>query len=304
MKIKQIDQHFHSTASDGRYSPEKLMALCRGTIDIASLTDHDTTKGLEPAASRAEELGIKFIPGIELTTQYGGLIIHIIGYSICYKDGDLEEQLRGIQETRTELVRNIIKRAHTEGRWEYIDFEEFQKAVAANFPYNAYLSKAHVALELFSKGNEFDSVGEALIAVEKASVYDASKESDVMPIKQGMDLLIKYGAKISLPHINKLQASDAEEERIVRESMGMGLTALESISSKYDDWEIVKYLKLAKKYNLCITAGSDFHGPEITQGIKLGVDLNSILTKDIIGGAEMEPEEIYEMLLVDDHQLL
>src|SRR6266849_9343689 len=76
-----IDLHTHTTASDGVYSPTELLRRAHeGGLRVLALTDHDTTAGIAEAAQAARELGIDFIPGIEINTDTGGGEVHVLGY--------------------------------------------------------------------------------------------------------------------------------------------------------------------------------------------------------------------------------
>ena len=75
------DFHLHSTASDGVHSPTWVMetAAARG-VRALSLTDHDTTDGLDEARRAAARLGLRLIPGMELSTDYQGADVHLLAY--------------------------------------------------------------------------------------------------------------------------------------------------------------------------------------------------------------------------------
>jgi len=90
---------------------------------------------------------------------------------------------------------------------------------------------------------------------------------------------------------------DFEEERLVRELKEKGLTALEAVSSKYDDEHIARYIALAKKYGLGITVGSDFHWEESTPDARIGINLEATLTDDILQAVGMKKEEVYELVV-------
>ena len=80
MKLK-VDFHTHSTASDGRKSPSELVEAAKlNNVHIMALTDHDTLKGIDEAISEGLKLGVKVIPGIELSSLHNGESVHILGY--------------------------------------------------------------------------------------------------------------------------------------------------------------------------------------------------------------------------------
>ena len=84
---RNSDLHMHSTASDGGYSPTKLMEKChQANLKFVALTDHDTVNGIEEAKQTAHRLGLTLIPGIELSTKSSGQSVHMLGYGIDWKN--------------------------------------------------------------------------------------------------------------------------------------------------------------------------------------------------------------------------
>ncbi|WP_148253366.1 PHP domain-containing protein [Aidingimonas lacisalsi] len=106
-----IDLHMHSTASDGALSPAELVALChqRGLTHIA-LTDHDTMAGVEAAEAAASSLGLQVMPATELSCQWRGVNIHVVGLLPEGAQGDLVEGLRRQSEARRARAQEIARR--------------------------------------------------------------------------------------------------------------------------------------------------------------------------------------------------
>lgn len=78
---KKGDFHLHTTASDGRLSPEKLVEMAsQNSMDIIAITDHDTVSGVNEALDAGKKAKIKIIPGIELSTLYQNKSVHVLGY--------------------------------------------------------------------------------------------------------------------------------------------------------------------------------------------------------------------------------
>ncbi|SHJ31466.1 hypothetical protein SAMN02745163_01750 [Clostridium cavendishii DSM 21758] len=80
----------HTTASDGELTPEEVVNLAKEKdLDIISITDHNTLKGVKEAKVIGEQLGIKVIEGLELSTRYKGEKVHVLGY---FKGGACENK--------------------------------------------------------------------------------------------------------------------------------------------------------------------------------------------------------------------
>lgn len=88
---KKGDFHIHSTVSDGNCTPKEVVNIAKKrNVDIISLTDHNTTQGLNEAISYGNNIGIKVIPGVELSTRYNNTRVHILGY---FKDESYNDDL-------------------------------------------------------------------------------------------------------------------------------------------------------------------------------------------------------------------
>ena len=152
-----VDLHVHSTCSDGTYTPEELVdyAMEKGLRAFA-LTDHDTVNGLDRAIRYAERLRQgqtassapkvpEIIPGIELSTEYQGKDIHMVGLFIDYQQPDfahyLEDFIRS-RENRNEKMCALLREHGVDITYE---------ALLAEFP-GAVITRAHFARYLLSHG--------------------------------------------------------------------------------------------------------------------------------------------------------
>ena len=99
--MKMVDLHTHSNKSDGSLTPTELVdhAAELGLSAIA-LTDHDTTEGIDEAISRGFKKGIMVVPGVELSSEYQGQDIHIVGLCIDHHDYDFCNKLNEFVDSR------------------------------------------------------------------------------------------------------------------------------------------------------------------------------------------------------------
>ena len=106
----KADLHMHSTASDGVYAPDSLMALAAGQgFTHVALTDHDSAEGIEPAVREAERLHMAFIPGVELSCG-GQKEIHILGYGCDPEDTALRTFCERRVAQREERAEAMVQR--------------------------------------------------------------------------------------------------------------------------------------------------------------------------------------------------
>ena len=107
---KRGDFHVHSTASDGALNPEEIILFAKKRkLDIMALTDHNTIDGLEAAVKYGNIYGVKVIPGLELSTRYKGVRIHILGY-FNYSIYENELFIDTIKNIKKGNISNIKKR--------------------------------------------------------------------------------------------------------------------------------------------------------------------------------------------------
>ena len=144
--MKYVDLHVHSNASDGTLSPEELVDYAiQKQLSAFALTDHDTIDGLKPALARADGRDIEIIPGIELSTEYKGRDIHIVGLFIRYEDAGFQSRLQEFCHSRD--IRNEKMAARLTEAGFPISMEELTDA----FP-DAVITRSQFARLMMEKG--------------------------------------------------------------------------------------------------------------------------------------------------------
>lgn len=105
----RIDLHTHSAVSDGTDSPADLIrAAVAAGLDVVALTDHDTGDGLAEAAATADELGIGFMPGMEMSTKFAGHSVHLLAYGADLDHRELAAELDRVREGRTGRLAPVL----------------------------------------------------------------------------------------------------------------------------------------------------------------------------------------------------
>ena len=144
--MRYVDLHVHSTASDGTFSPEALVDYAlQKQLAAFALTDHDTIDGLAPAIAYAKNTDVEVIPGIELSTEYNGRDIHIVGLFIDYENPVFLEHLAEFCASRDRRNEKMAARLTEAGC--PITMEELTEA----FP-DAVITRAHFARLMMQKG--------------------------------------------------------------------------------------------------------------------------------------------------------
>jgi predicted metal-dependent phosphoesterase TrpH len=245
-----IDLHMHTTASDGRCSPEELVqrAYDKG-IRTMSVTDHDTMAGVQPAAAAARALAMTFIPGIEITSVHGGRDVHVLAYFLPRLTGELSALLATQRENRTARARMIADRLAAAGA--PIDVEALMEAAKALG--GKSLARPQIAQALMAAGH-VSSVAEAFerFLGEDGPAYvphHGASPSDVI------ELINRAGGLSSLAH-----PGYTKKDEIIPELVASGLGAIEAFHSSHDEAATQRYVEMARHYDVAISGGSDFHG--------------------------------------------
>jgi 3',5'-nucleoside bisphosphate phosphatase len=274
---KLIDLHTHSTASDGSLSPDDLViyAKRKGAAAI-SLTDHDTIEGLGTALAAGKELGLEVIPGLEISAQFPGGSMHILGYYIDPSDPKLNRELDRLQEARRERNPKIIKKLQSLGF--PISYDQVQ-AIA-----KGQIGRPHIAQTLFHMG-AVSSIEEAFqkYLTKGAPAYE---EKLRFSPQEAISMIIQAGGIPVLAHPFTLNYSSLRDLKgIVEKLKDDGLKGIEVIYSEHTSDQTRDYFSLVTELELIFTGGSDFHGD-----LKKDVDL-------LVGKGDLRiPYKIVEIL--------
>lgn len=247
-----IDLHTHSTASDGTLTPTELLSLAKEQhLKAIALTDHDTTAGLEEAEQAAIKNHIELVSGIEFSSTWKNTSVHIVGLDFNWKNAGFQEALAKFQSSRTR--RNIKMIALLQKEGFHISMESVQNA----FP-NSTCTRANLARFLVDNG-EIPSMREAFDRYlgDHAKCYVPREE--VTPA-QTIDLIHQCGGIAVFAHPVLCRFSMPRLEELILELKKSNLDALEVFYSTYTHSDQTSMARLAEKYQLKSSGGSDFHG--------------------------------------------
>lgn len=260
----RVELHCHSQCSDGSLPPEEVgeRAAAAG-VQIFCLTDHDTLEG-GPRAHPAFGEDVRLLDGLELSCKHYGKTVHLLCYGVQAGESRaaLEQRLARIREQRIARVHAIVDRFAALGI--LLDPQRIL-AGAHGTPGRPHVAKVLVDLGIVANVREaFDRYlhdgGPAYVDVDRVS------------LDEGLAMGRACGARMSLahPHTQKEWAIVDEMYRMFRSH---GLEGIEAYYGAYGPERREPWLRLAERYDLVVTGGSDFHGeanPDIT---RLGVDL-------------------------------
>ena len=245
----RIDLHAHSRHSDGMLAPDALIAeAARRGVSILALTDHDTVAGLPAARAAADAAGIRLVPGIEMSTHEKGKDFHILGYFLDDARPELRILLTRLGELRRARILDILDALGREGIHIAPD-EVYAEAAGGS------VGRPHVARVLIRRGH-VTTMSQAFRKYLGPGATAYAKAHDLSPA-EGIAALRAAGAVTSLAHPAFL-----EDDALIPPLVGHGLQAVEAWHSHPSGDVSGRYLPLAEKLGILVTAGSDFHDPE------------------------------------------
>ena len=266
--LAPIDLHVHSTCSDGTYTPTELVDYARETgLAAFALTDHDSVDGLEEAIQYADRLRAErasvpeVVPGVELSSEYHGQDIHVVGLYIDYHDHVFLSKIRDFVESRTSRNQKMCALLTQAGI--PITYEE----LLAAYP-DSVITRAHYAGYMLEKGyvKNRQEAFERYVG-DHAPCYIPREK--ITPA-QAVELIRQAGGAPVLAHPILYHMSEEHLDELVRELKEFGLMGIEAVYSTYSPADERQIRGLAKKYDLLISGGSDFHGAN-----KPGLDLGT-----------------------------
>ncbi|WP_425060937.1 5'-3' exoribonuclease [Sporomusa carbonis] len=257
------DLHIHTNISDGRLSPQEVVRQAEGAgLSYIAITDHDTidahlllrTEGY----FNPDALNLSIIPGIEFSTDLPRHEVHILGYFIDIDNAKLKDQLDIVLNDRLRRSQIMVDKLNNLGY--SIDYDR----VLAIAGQAAAIGRPHIAKALVENGY-FKTVSEAFDAVLAKNGPAYVPHYKLTP-EQVIKLIKQAGGVAILAHPGLIG-----DDTLVHHLITAGIHGLEVYHPEHDQLMSSKYLAIAKKYNLKITGGSDFHAIPGRYPEKLGV---------------------------------
>lgn len=255
------DLHTHSVFSDGTCTPAQLIALAEEAgLAAVALCDHNTVEGLNEFHKAAEGREIEAIGGVELSTEYQGQDLHILGLYIDPEFyGELTGMLEEVNRRKAQANRDTVERLAADGY--ALSYDE----ICAGTP-GGHINRAHLAAALTAKGY-VASISEAFdtLLSEKSGYYRVPRRISAL---DAIRYLKSIGAVALLAH-PFFDLNEQELEEFLRQALPCGLDGMEVLYSTFSESEREIARRIADKYALVPSGGSDFHGankPDISIG--------------------------------------
>ncbi len=260
------DLHTHSCYSDGTYTPSELIAEAeRIGLSAIALTDHNTVAGLDEFLAAADGSTVEAVPGIELSTEWRGRELHILGLYIKTSDfSRLVALVESMRERKEAAYRECIASLNSAG-YE-LDYDEIAKECRGQ------ANRAHIARELVRRGyvGSREEAFDTLLS-PRGDHYRAPK---YLEAEEAIRFLKSIGAVTvwAHPYLSLDEESVSEFLPLARAA---GLDAMEVYYSRYDEKTLATARREAARFDILESGGSDFHGP-IKPDVALGVGTGNL----------------------------
>jgi 3',5'-nucleoside bisphosphate phosphatase len=248
------DLHAHSTVSDGTLAPADLVARAHAQgVDLFALTDHDEVRGLGAARDAARDLGLAFVPGVEISVTFAGHTIHVVGLAIDATHAGLRDGLQRVRAGRLQRAHDMAAGLAAAGIPGAL---EGALKYAANID---LVSRTHFARYLVERGVAQDTR-------EVFANYLVAGKPGYVPhrwatISEAVGWIRAAGGVAVLAHPGRYRLTDTEHWALLTTFREAGGAAIEVATSNHGPEQIRRYARLAREFGFDGSRGSDFHGP-------------------------------------------
>lgn len=244
------DLHMHTSFSDGKLTPEELVAAAKSAgLKYISITDHDTVDGIIHLYENDlfPSRGLRIIPGIEFSAHHPEREIHILGYYVDIFHRDMLDKLNDVTEARwtrfAEMVEKLRERGYAIREMDVLKIAGSSKSI----------SRSHIARALVKAGC-FPTIREAF-----DKMLEKGRPAYVphyrLEVEEIIELIHRAGGIAVLAHPKLIK-----DDQLVEELLKKGIEGIEVFYPKHDEEDVKRYMAMAEEHHLLVTGGSDFHG--------------------------------------------
>ena len=274
----RIDLHTHSNRSDGTDTPSQLVRKAHQVgLDVVALTDHDATRGWTEAQQAADEVGIRLVKGIEISTNLDGRSVHLLGYEFDPDDQALTQELQRVRGSRDERLPVMLSKLAEDGFDISLDdvLRHSQDAAASGRP--------HVADALVEKYPDRFPDRSAVFAGWLNDGGRAYVRRYSAPLEEAIAMLKAAGGLAVVAHPWASARSRVLDLTAFARLADAGLDGIEVDHNDHDQQARDELRQIARDLNLVVTGSSDYHGTGKSQAFGLGCNTT-------------EPEEFERLL--------
>lgn len=247
-----IDLHLHSTFSDGTYSPEELVRMAsEAGLKAVSVTDHDTVDGTGEAMSAGNKYGVRVISGVELSVFLDDFHFHLLGYNFDWRNQQLGEKLRLLQESRNRRNVEIIRKL--QGLGISVTEDELREISTGGQTGRPHIARLLVAKNLV---RDIDQAFELYLRKGKPGYARRL----VYHVAEAISIIHQSGGGAVLAHPSQISRSVPLLDELLTLLKSKGLDGIETYYPTQQGSFLKKLRRLAAAHGLFETGGSDYHG--------------------------------------------
>jgi predicted metal-dependent phosphoesterase TrpH len=252
--MMKVDLHCHSNVSDGVLAPAAVAAYAhKSGVDVWALTDHDETGGIKAARTAARDLGMRFVPGVEISITWAGQTVHIVGLHV---DEDNPQLVQGLEATRSgrdrrgreisaQLEKAGIPGAY-EGALKYVGNPDL-------------MSRTHFARYLVE-------IGACASTADVFRSYLSEGKPGYVPhrwasLEQAVTWIRAAGGIPVIAHPGRYKFVPVAEGALFDEFRQLGGKAIEVVTGSHTPDQYATYAEIARRYGFLASRGTDFHAP-------------------------------------------
>jgi 3',5'-nucleoside bisphosphate phosphatase len=249
------DLHCHSTASDGTLAPHELAVRAKANgVELWALTDHDETQGLAQAKRSADDIGLQFVAGVEISVSFAQETLHIVGLDIDPANPTLHlglKALRAGRDQRAEQMGEQLAKVGIKGAYQG----------ALKYVGNpALVSRTHFARYLVEQGvcASTHEVFRRYLTEGKPGYV----KHQWAKLSEAVAWIHAAGGVAVIAHPGRYKLTPTEEMALFEEFKHLGGVAIEVITGSHTTSDFVKYAQAASEWQFAASRGSDFHSPD------------------------------------------
>ena len=257
----KIDLYLHTTISDGKLTPVDIVKLAKKKgLQVIAVADHDSIRGIRVAIRAGKKIGLKVIPAIEISCHWQNERIHMLGFGIDINNKSLTTRLKKFNRWRRERALKVIKKLSQIGF--KICFSDLVKEVRGSIG-RPHIARAVLAYQenrrrLKKKMRWGEFIEEYL--VEGKPAFVKKKMIDAI---EAIELIHRAGGLAIWAHPSYYTPDKRKILAFLKDFRAAGLDGLEVFFRSHHRPDVQFLHQLVERFNLCETAGSDFHDPKI-----------------------------------------
>ncbi|GAB6167736.1 PHP domain-containing protein [Clostridium carnis] len=269
--MKYADLHIHSSYSDGTMTPEEIIEIAKiAGVKAISITDHDSIAAQYITTKKYND--IEIISGIELSTEYKDLELHVLGYFIDIENIKLKKVVEKLNFSRISRVEEILYKLKNHNI--KLTIEDLATDL------DSTVGRSHVANAMVKKGyfDNYKTAFTSYLVKGKPAYVKGFK----LNYKEALEVINNAGGIAVLAHPGQIYRG-MSIENLVKDLKCYGLKGLEVYHPSHSKQQTNNFYNLSKKHKLSITGGSDYHGKQSLHDTGLGsFGINEILFNKLI----------------------